>query len=228
MLNQVFDHFKSRATWNVPVRSINPSQLLSKYNPQFLKKGEIIFLPEETSSHLYYIVEGKVKLSFYHHSGRSITKSILGKGDIFGEYAIFGTNEHKYFAGVWKDATICSIPIGDLIKMTKEHHDLTLFLMNKIGTNLFNKEKQIEALVFKNSRTRIIEFLLNLAKTKGQRVGYEQLVNHMMTHQEIADLTATSRQTVTTTIGELKSKNILTINRKRMLVRNMENLAAAI
>lgn len=49
-----------------------------------------------------------------------------------------------------------------------------------------------------------------------------------MTHQEMADLTSTSRQTVTTTISELRSKNLLIINRKRMLIRDMENLAAAI
>ena len=71
-------------------------------------------------------------------------------------------------------------------------------------------------------------FLLKWAIKKGRRVGYEHLVNNMITHQEIADLTATSRQTVTTTISELKNKNILIMNRKRMLIRNMDNLAKAV
>ncbi|RMG79696.1 MAG: helix-turn-helix domain-containing protein, partial [Bacteroidetes bacterium] len=45
-----------------------------------------------------------------------------------------------------------------------------------------------------------------------------------MTHQEIANLTATSRQTVTTVLNELRTKNILTFNRKRLLIRDMEQL----
>ena len=46
-----------------------------------------------------------------------------------------------------------------------------------------------------------------------------------MTHQEIANLTATSRQTVTTVLNELRNKNILTFNRRRLLIRDMGELA---
>lgn len=49
-----------------------------------------------------------------------------------------------------------------------------------------------------------------------------------MTHQEIADLIATSRQTVTTTISELKKKQLLKMDRRRMLIRSMEELKNAI
>jgi CRP-like cAMP-binding protein len=66
--------------------------------------------------------------------------------------------------------------------------------------------------------------LKNLADKKGQRVGYEMLVRKFMTHQEIANLTATSRQTVTTVLNELRNKNILTFNRRRLLIRDMSNL----
>ncbi len=54
------------------------------------------------------------------------------------------------------------------------------------------------------------------------------LVRRFLTHQEIANLTATSRQTVTTVLNELRSKNILTFNRRRLLVRDMELLVAEV
>ena len=88
-------------------------------------------------------------------------------------------------------------------------------------------EKRLESLVFKDSRTRIIEFLKGLADKKGQRVGYEMLVRKFLTHQEIANLTATSRQTVTTVLNELRNRKIITFNRRRLLIRDMEQLAAA-
>jgi CRP-like cAMP-binding protein len=53
------------------------------------------------------------------------------------------------------------------------------------------------------------------------------LVRKFLTHQEIANLTATSRQTVTTVLNELRNKNILTFNRRRLLIRDMDALAKA-
>jgi CRP-like cAMP-binding protein len=85
-------------------------------------------------------------------------------------------------------------------------------------------ENRLQSLVFKDSRTRIIDYLVSLVHKKGQRVGYEMLVRKFLTHQEIANLTATSRQTVTTVLNELRNKDILTFDRKRLLVRDMEAL----
>jgi len=85
-------------------------------------------------------------------------------------------------------------------------------------------ESRLESLVFKDSRSRIVEFVVDLAEKKGQRVGYEWVVRKFITHQEIANLTATSRQTVTTVLNELRNDNLLTFNRKRLLVRDLELL----
>ena len=79
--------------------------------------------------------------------------------------------------------------------------------MKIMGSRMLEMEQRLESLVFKDSRTRIIEFLKDLADKKGQRVGYEILVRKFMTHQDIANLTATSRQTVTTVLNELRNKN---------------------
>jgi CRP-like cAMP-binding protein len=97
--------------------------------------------------------------------------------------------------------------------------------MRTLGSRLLDMEQRLESLVFKDSRARIVEFLKNLGERKGQRVGYETVVRTFMTHQEIANLTATSRQTVTTVLNELKNKNILTFNRRRLLIRDMNLLA---
>jgi CRP-like cAMP-binding protein len=70
--------------------------------------------------------------------------------------------------------------------------------------------------------------LLQLTRKKGQRVGYEWVVRNFITHQEIANLTATSRQTVTTTLNDLRFKKLLTFNRSRLLVRDMDKLAQEI
>jgi CRP-like cAMP-binding protein len=116
--------------------------------------------------------------------------------------------------------------VEEMKSMMREYSPLSLFMMKIMGGRIVEMEQRLESLVFKDSRTRIIEFLKKLAEKKGQRVGYEMLVRKFMTHQEIANLTATSRQTVTTVLNELRSKNLLTFNRRRLLIRDMEKLAA--
>jgi len=85
-------------------------------------------------------------------------------------------------------------------------------------------ENRLESLVFKDSRSRIVEYLVELVRKGGQRIGYEWVVRNFITHQEIANLTATSRQTVTTVLNELRAAEIITFNRKRLLIRDLDKL----
>ena len=96
--------------------------------------------------------------------------------------------------------------------------------MKIVGSRVLEIEKRLESLVFKDSRSRIVEYLFELVEKKGQRVGYEWVVRNFYTHQEIANITATSRQTVTTVLNELRAADILTFNRKRLLVRDLDAL----
>ena len=85
-------------------------------------------------------------------------------------------------------------------------------------------ERRVESLVFKDARTRIVEFLREAAEWKGRKVGFETLIPTSLTHKDIAQLTGTSRQTVTTILNELKEDNIINFNRKQILIRDLDLL----
>ena len=192
------------------------------------KKGEYIYLPEEHADKIFFLTEGRVKIGTYGDSGKEITKAILNKGEVFGEMSLIGEDKRRDFAYAMEDVAACILSVGDMKSLMRDHNGLSLFLMKIMGSRMLEMEQRLESLVFKDSRTRIVEFLYELAKNKGQRVGYEQLVRKFMTHQEIANLTATSRQTVTTVLNDLRNKDILTFNRRRLLVRDMDLLAKEI
>ncbi len=197
---------------------------LDQHPHRHFKKGEYIYLPDEHADKIFFLIEGRVKIGTYGDSGKEITKAILNKGEVFGELSLIGEDKRRDFAYAMEDATACVLGVDDMKSLMRDHNGLSLFLMKIMGSRMLEMEQRLESLIFKDSRTRIIEFLYNLAKEKGQRVGYEQLVRKFMTHQEIANLTATSRQTVTTVLNDLRNKNILTFNRRRMLVRDMDLL----
>ena len=71
----------------------------------------------------------------------------------------------------------------------------------------------------------MVDFLKELAVEKGKKVGFEVMVKNYLTHKDIAALTGTSRQTVTTILNELKEKNIINFNRRQFLIRDMNLLA---
>ncbi len=190
------------------------------------KKGDYIYLPKEASDKMYFLTEGRVKIGNYSEGGKEITKAILTQGEVFGELSLIGEDKRRDFALAMEDTKTCVVSVAEMKDLMVEHSTLNLFMMRIMGSRVLQMEQRLESLVFKDSRTRIVEFLKDLGERKGQRVGYEMLIRKFLTHQEIANLTATSRQTVTTVLNELRNKNILTFNRKRLLIRDMEKLAA--
>lgn len=188
------------------------------------KKNEYIFKQDDVADKLYFITRGRIKIGTKNHDTRSVTKAILGPGEIFGEKTIIGEKQHRDFAQAIEDAELCMMSKEEMKSLFVEHNKLYYYLMKLIGNRALEMEKRLESLIFKDSRSRIIEFLLDLIEKKGQRVGYEWVVRKFITHQEIANLTATSRQTVTSVLNELKGENILTFDRKRLLIRDLEKL----
>jgi CRP/FNR family transcriptional regulator, cyclic AMP receptor protein len=190
-----------------------------------IKRGEYIYLPNEFADRIYFITEGRVKIGTYGDGGKEITKAILNSGEVFGELSLIGEERRRDFAHAMEDTTVCVLSVNDMKSLMRDHTALNLFLMKILGSRVLEMEQRLESLVFKDSRTRIIEFLHELGRKKGQRIGYEMVVRKFITHQEIANLTATSRQTVTTVLNDLRNRNIITFNRKRLLIRDMDQLA---
>ena len=198
---------------------------ISHFHQEY-KKGDYIYLQNEAADKIYLIMEGRVKIGSYSENNKEITKTILGDGEIFGELAMLDDGFRRDYAIALEDTSLCIIPSNNMKSLMKEHSGLGMYLMKIMGARVLDMERRLESLVFKDSRTRIIEFLHRLTEQQGRRIGYEFEVRKFITHQEIANLTATSRQTVTTVLNELRAKNIITFNRKRLLVRDMELLLA--
>lgn len=218
-------YFESVDLFNVlcphKVKTMDQTHTFNHY-----KKSQFIYFPEEPSKYIYMIAEGRVKIGNYTSDGKEVVKAILSKGEIFGELALTGEDTRSDFAQAMdEDTQICPMSIQDMQELMKDDKELSLKIFKLIGFRIKRLEKKIESLVFKDARTRIIEFIRDAAEWKGQKVGFETLVNTKLTHKDIANLTGTSRQTVTTILNELKEKNLITFNRRRILIRDLEKLA---
>ncbi len=192
---------------------------------KYYKKDQFIYFPDEPATHIYMIVSGRVLLGRYQEDGKEVVSAILTNGEIFGELAIAGEERRNDFAQAMEpNTTICPLSIVELKTLMKENRELSFKLLKLVGLRLMKLERKLELLVFKDARTRVIEFLKDAASSKGKKVGFETMITTSLTHKDIASLTGTSRQTVTTILNELKEKNLINFDRKKILIRDLENL----
>ncbi|MEM9325773.1 MAG: Crp/Fnr family transcriptional regulator, partial [Bacteroidota bacterium] len=169
--------------------------------------------------------DGRVKVGTFTSDGKEIVKAILSRGELFGELALTGEGKRDDFAVAMDENTrICPMTVEDLTDLMKDNQVLSFKILKIIGFRLKKMERKIESLVFKDARTRIVDFLREMAEERGQKVGFEMMIRNHLTHKDIASLTGTSRQTVTTVMNELRDENIINFDRRRILIRDMEKL----
>lgn len=197
-----------------------------KHLPNTFKKDEFIYFPEESSQHIYMIAEGRVKIGAYTNDGKEVVKAILSKGEVFGEMALTGEEKRTDFAQSMENNTsVCIMSLDDMNELMANNKPLSFQLLKLIGLRLRKVERRLESLVFKDARTRIVDFIRDQAEEKGKKVGYETMIPSYFTHKDIAALTGTSRQTVTTVLNELRDKNLINFDRRKILIRDIEKLA---
>ena len=200
--------------------------LEERHSFNYFKKDEFIYFPNEPAKHIYMIADGRVKIGSYTADGKEVVKAILSNGEIFGELALTGEDRRTNFAQAMDEKTsVCPVSLEDMQEMMQENKELQFKVYKIIGLRIRKLERKIESLVFKDARTRVIDFLKDAADYKGQKVGFETLIRTRLTHKDIASLTGTSRQTVTTILNELKEKNLINFNRRRILIRDLASLA---
>ena len=189
------------------------------------KKGDYIYLPKDDADKIFFVSEGRVKIGAIGDNGKEVTKVILTKGEVFGELALISGGQKRHdFAYAMEDTDLCAVSVNEMKGLFRDYNALSAFFLNLMGSRVMVMEGRLESLVFKDSRTRVIEFLVEQGKKKGQTVGTETLVKRFITHQEIANLTATSRQTVTTVLNDLRERNVITFSRNRLLIRDLVRL----
>jgi CRP-like cAMP-binding protein len=188
------------------------------------KKDQFIYMPEDQASHVYLVVDGRVKIGHYLDDGKEVVTAILTTGEIFGELALAGEEKRRDFAQVMAETVICPLTVGELKDLMYDDKELSFKILKLVGLRLMKLERKLELLVFKDARTRIIEFLKDAASWKGKKVGFETMIPTKLTHKDIAALTGTSRQTVTTVLNELKEENLINFDRRKILIRDLEKL----
>ena len=216
------EQFPLFATLSPSERELLASFVELKTKPKY----SYIYLHGDESDRIYFLIKGVVKIGSHNNDGKEVIKTILHPLCMFGELGIVGEPFRKDFARVMNaDAQYFTLKVEDFRRLMRSNNGLTNQVLNLVGERLRTVENRLESLIFKDARTRIIDFIRDTASARGRQVGFETLIKHSLTQQDIANITGTSRQTVTSVLNELKKDNQIYFTRKSILVRDLANLS---
>ena len=191
---------------------------------QDIPKNQPIYFPQEPSNSIFFLKQGRVKLTRTSTDGKEMILALVNKGEVFGEMAFLDEGERNEFATALDDCLVCTINKNEFKEFVDRNPELNLRITKLIGLKLKKYSERIEELVFKDAEQRLVSFLLRLADENGKQIGDEIFVKPFLKHQDIAELTATSRQTVNSILTDLREKKVINFDRKKLIIYNREKL----
>lgn len=181
-------------------------------------KNEIIYFADDPVQRIYLLKKGMIKIVQSDPDGREVIKDLIQKGDIFGELSLSGSGgTSEYAQAISSEVLICSFKLEDFERVLAQDPHISLKFTKFIGFKFKRLQNRYANLVFKDVRQRILEFMHEWAENEGTPRGQELVLANYLTHQDIAQLVCTSRQTVTQTLNQLEAEGRLTYSRQEIV-----------
>ncbi|MGF7185104.1 CRP/FNR family transcriptional regulator [Desulfitispora alkaliphila] len=185
------------------------------------RKGMLIFMEGEPGDELYFVKEGRIKLSKMLDDGREHILHFVQAGEVFAEILLFDGGNFPATAEVMEKAEIGIIRNKDLDKLLKECPEITLKLLKVMSKRLRKAQLQIRDLALKDTYSRLASTLLKLAQEYGDDSGG---INFTLSQQELANMIGSSRETVARILSDFKNDNLISVQRKRIIILDSEGL----
>lgn len=181
--------------------------------------GRIFYMPEDTGEVLFLLKKGRVQLYRISPGGKKLVVATLGPGSIFGEMSLVGQGMHNTFAEAVDECLLCVMSRADVERLIRQKPQVAFRFVEALGQRVTLLEASLEDIAFKSIPARLASLLLRLADEQGNGSDVRGL-----THQELAELIGTYRETVTQTLNDLKADGLVEIGRKHIHIVDRDGL----
>src|ERR1700675_1695274 len=157
-------------------------------------KKQAIFAQGDSADAVYYIQEGKVKLTVVSQIGKEATIGILNKGDFFGEGCLTGQPLRLTSATTMTDCSVMRIDKKSMVDVLhREHAFSDMFVADLLTRNIRYEEDLVDQL-FNSSEKRLARVLLLLAHFGKE--GKQEVAIPTISHETLAEMVRTTRARV--------------------------------
>lgn len=196
------------------------------HNFMEVKKGDYIYFESHFHNKLYFIKEGHIRIGYIDDTGEEVIKEIIRKGEIFGQFTLEKNNLNGEFARAYKsDVSLCAFDVDAFEKLLNQKPQLAIGYSRQMGHKLRNAEYRLVNMLNKDVRSRLLGFFYQLAMQNGYdgREGSFEMKN-FLTHDDIARLIGSARQTVTAFLNQLEQEKWVAIDRKKIVIPDVKKL----
>lgn len=188
-------------------------------------KGEIIYFSTSDLPRIFLLKKGNIKIVAVDDEGNETIKDIIQKGDLFGELTLESDDKNEEYAKVLSDdVTICSFLMSDFEDLLLKNPTLALSYTKFVGLKMKRIKNSYANLISKDAKTRLYQFLKNWAEQEGSKNGNVVTIENYLTQNDIAQIICTSRQTATHLLNEMESNNLLSYNRKEIVIQDITKI----
>lgn len=181
------------------------------------RRGKVFYTPGETGQVLFILKRGRVNLYRINPDGKKLVTATIGPNSVFGEMSLVGQGMHDTFAEAADECTICVMSQTDVEHLLLSKPRVALRFMELMASRLHEVETRMENVAFKSVPARLASFLLQLAEDDN-----DQIVG--ISHQDLADMVGTYRETVTRILNEFRTQGLIKLGRLRVTILKREVL----
>lgn len=186
-----------------------------------LPRGSFVFYPDDVAESLYVVAEGWARLFSIRSESEEVTVAVLGRGQVFGEAALRQGQSYGNFCETITDLEIYSAQGKDLLELARIHPEVGRALARLLSERIGLAQGDLVALRFKDVLPRVARAVLTaMQPSEG---GFEVTLSH----QDLAYLAFSTRETVTKALGDLAFQGILELGYRRIMVVDLEALRRA-
>lgn len=192
------------------------------------KRGETVYLPADAADGVLLLTSGRIKICHLTPEGKQSILVFVEPGELFGELSLLDTNTREEYAEAIESSQIVLIP-RELIHwaMAKYAH-VTLGVTKLIGLRRRRVERRLKNLLFRSNRERLIFLILELLEQYGENKSSGIELGIKLSHQDLANIIGSTRETVTVVLGQLQNEGLIKIARRKLTVIDVDKLAAEV
>lgn len=200
------------------------------------KRAEVIFRKDDPGTHLYLMLDGAVKISLPGEFGQEALVAIMRPGEFFGDLALFDRSPRSATAVALEDTRAALLAGDDFIAFLERHPSAVRIVLESLAGTIRRLSDRVEHLTFLDVPSRVAKYLLDLAQagakvppTAGRGATAAPAVLELsLTQDELASFVGASRVSVNRVLGDLERRDIVSIRRRRIAIKDPERLAKEI
>ncbi|MCA9261295.1 MAG: Crp/Fnr family transcriptional regulator [Planctomycetales bacterium] len=191
-------------------------------------RGAPVYLPADEADGVLLLAEGRIKIGAFTEDGRQSILAFIEPGEIFGELSLLDTPQREEFAETVEKSSVVLIPRDVIQQLLEENPRVSLGVTKLLGLRRQRIERRLKYLLFRSNRERLTHLLLELAERYGRPVDDGVELTIKLSHQDLASIIGSTRETVTVVLGEMQSEGKLRLGRRRITLASLADLAESV